>query len=165
MPILPSLGVSVALFLLAAKTHGRQLRIERELEGYMEVDFRKENPPWVEALWRADRIRFWSLAPLLALVLAGAALVGYRPSGQGPDWGWALVEGLLWAPSLAFLFNGVWSLVRFEAALQKPAGAEPRRHAVRRERGPWLLRAQLGTLGYWAGTLALAAAAGLLAWS
>ncbi len=42
---LPVLGI-VAVFLLAAKAHGYQLRLERQLMGYPEVVFGGSNPAW-----------------------------------------------------------------------------------------------------------------------
>src|SRR5206468_5677942 len=78
------LGLGVALLLLTAKAHGRQIRLERELEGYMEVDFMKDNPPWVEALWRKDRRRFWATLPV-AIAVASVAGLLTLPSRFGTD--------------------------------------------------------------------------------
>src|SRR2546422_4443113 len=69
------LGLGVVLLFLSAKAHGRQIRLERGLEGYMEGDFMKENPPWVEALWRKDRRRFWPTFALAIAVLSAAGLL------------------------------------------------------------------------------------------
>ncbi|HEX8825774.1 MAG TPA: hypothetical protein VF794_38040 [Archangium sp.] len=82
------LVLSVVTFLVAAKTHGRQVRLERERAGHTRVIFGGENPPFVEALWKRDRIRFWSTAALVfavgaVLVLAGASLGLPRPLGGG----------------------------------------------------------------------------------
>src|SRR5262249_34883511 len=89
--------VSGAAFLLAAKIHGRQLRLEREAHGVRSVVFGGRNPPVVEAIWRAERLRFWTLAPTLALA-TGLAL-----SRLGAARAAVLVGALLWAPSAAFL--------------------------------------------------------------
>jgi hypothetical protein len=97
---------SVALFLLAAKIHGRQLRLEREAHGVLHVVFGGQNPPQVEALWRAERIRF-------ALVVAAAAVsaaLGLRALGASPLL--IALSVLLWAPSLTFLGLGAASELR-----------------------------------------------------
>src|SRR5438034_1265042 len=62
--------LSLVTFLASAKAHGRQLRLERELEGYQTVTFRAANPPWVESLWRAERYRFWGFTLALAFLFA-----------------------------------------------------------------------------------------------
>src|SRR5262245_8588171 len=64
------LVMSTGLCVVAAKAHGRQLRLERELEGHHSVVFGGVNHPWVEQTWRRDRHRFWILTPLLAVTLA-----------------------------------------------------------------------------------------------
>ena len=51
-------AASLAAFLTAAKSHGRQVRLERELAGVWEVVFGGSNPPAVVAIWRTDRIIF-----------------------------------------------------------------------------------------------------------
>lgn len=63
-----------ALFLAAAKTHGRQVRLERELEGHDKIDFRRQvqNPEFVEALWKRDRHGYWLTAGIAAILLAAA---------------------------------------------------------------------------------------------
>jgi hypothetical protein len=110
-------GVSVVTFVLAAKAHGQQIRLERELAGYHHVVFGGSNPAFVEALWRADRVRYWSTAVGLALgVLALSALT------RAQGWGWPFLGGgggaVAWlvvcgAPVVAFLTCGLWSLTRF----------------------------------------------------
>lgn len=83
--VVPSLALTLVLasatMLVAAKAHGRQVRLERELAGHNEVVFGGANAPFVEALWRRDRVRFWSVAPV-AGVAVGAALWAWR----GPAW-------------------------------------------------------------------------------
>lgn len=51
---------SVALLLVAARSHGRQIRLEREHRGHFEIDFTAENHPWAEQLWKRDRRLSWS---------------------------------------------------------------------------------------------------------
>ena len=78
------LVLSVVTFLVAAKTHGRQVRLERERAGHTRVVFGGENPPFVEALWKRDRIRFWSTAALVFALGAVLVLAGLpRPLGGG----------------------------------------------------------------------------------
>src|SRR5262245_176985 len=66
-----SIAIGAVVFLVAAKLHGRQLRLERERAGYMHVTFgrRAQNPPFVVALWRRERFIFWPTAAVLAIVL------------------------------------------------------------------------------------------------
>src|SRR5262245_44097853 len=61
--------LSLGTFLLAAKAHGRQIRLEREREGHMHVTFGKENHPFVEKLWSRDRKIYWSTAATCALIV------------------------------------------------------------------------------------------------
>lgn len=102
-----------AAVLAAAKLHGRQLRLEREAEGIRDVVFGGANPPFVEALWRADRVRFWALAPLLALAF-DAALYALR----GPDVALLALAALAWAPSVAFAACAAMSLARAGAKVR-----------------------------------------------
>ena len=62
----------VAWVLLAAKAHGRQVRLEREAQGVFKVDFGGTNPPEVEAIWRRDRRIFWPTMATLSGVLLAA---------------------------------------------------------------------------------------------
>jgi len=122
------IAASVVTFLVAAKAHGRQLRLERELEGYHRVVFGGTNPPFVEALWRADRVRYWSTAAGVAVLVLGlyglARLQGWRwpfLQGGGGSVAWLVVWGSL---VVAFLTCGLWSLTRFLHATSsaKPGG-------------------------------------------
>ncbi|HEX2021959.1 MAG TPA: hypothetical protein VHH36_04555 [Candidatus Thermoplasmatota archaeon] len=131
-------GLGAALLLASAKAHGRQIRLEREREGHVEVQFGGDNHPWVEALWRRDRVRYWTAAPLLAL----AALLAL------PSWPARLVGALLWAPSGAFALAGLWSLARLERR-----GGE----------AGFLRRARRGSLLWWGLAMALAAASAFVA--
>jgi hypothetical protein len=122
------LGASVVAFLLAAKAHGRQIRLERELEGYHRVVFGGVNPPYVEALWRADRVRYWSIVVGVAVTVLGLYALtraeGWRwpfLHGGGGSVAWLVVWGSL---VTAFLACGLWSLTRFlHAVSEKLAGA------------------------------------------
>jgi hypothetical protein len=97
---------SVSLFLLAAKAHGRELRIEREVAGVAHVVFGGQNPPVVEAIWRAERVRFWIATPIVAAALAGLLAARGAP---GLRIGMAAAS---WAPSLVFTVLGALSVVR-----------------------------------------------------
>jgi len=148
------LGLGVVLLFLSAKAHGRQIRLERELEGYMEVDFMKENPPWVEALWRKDRRRFWPTFVVAFVVLTAAGLpilptrFGAEPLGN-PILGTVLLTGFLWPLVVAFVSNGIQSAFRLRTALVQKTAARTRRTRADGERGPWLRAAVRGTFGYW----------------
>jgi hypothetical protein len=109
------LGLSLVMFVAAAKTHGRQLRTERQLAGHASVTFGAANHPWVEALWRRDRWIFWSTAALFAVAAAiVSASVGFSPS-------WA-VTLLLWSATAGFLAAGLRSLASLFSAsrLEQP---------------------------------------------
>lgn len=113
------LVLSVVTFLVAAKTHGRQVRLERERAGHTQVVFGGENPPFVEALWKRDRIRFWSTAAIafalaLAWVLASSSLGLPRPLGGGAlGASWTM----LFLPLVTgFLVCGTASLLGFMAS-------------------------------------------------
>jgi hypothetical protein len=121
------LVASAVAFVLAAKAHGRQIRLERELQGYHQVVFGGSNPPFVEALWRADRVRYWSITAGLA---AGAVGLFFLARARG--WHWPFLGGgggsaawlALWgAPVVAFITCGLWSLGRFVRAVEQKAGA------------------------------------------
>jgi hypothetical protein len=94
----------VVAFLLAAKAHGRQLRLEREKEGILSVTFGGKNPPFVEALWARERWLFWGCTVLLAL---GAAVLLWRTELQ-PN----AFAVLALCPTAAFCVTGFLSFFR-----------------------------------------------------
>ncbi|HEX2734309.1 MAG TPA: hypothetical protein VHM70_22020 [Polyangiaceae bacterium] len=100
-------AIGIVAFLVSAKLHGRELRLEREAAGYHQVVFGGQNPPWVEALWHAERVRFWSWTAGLALVLA---LICWW---QKPSASWWITTLALGAPTLAFAVCTVLSAVRY----------------------------------------------------
>lgn len=113
------LVLSVVTFLVAAKSHGRQVRLERERAGHTRVVFGGENPPFVEALWKRDRIRYWSAAALafavtLAMGVAASSLGLPRPLGGGAlGAAWTM----LFLPLMTgFLVCGTASLTGFVAS-------------------------------------------------
>ena len=98
---------SVAIFLITAKIHGRELRLEREAKGYMQVVFGGSgNPPEVEQLWAAERTRFWSITAGLGVVALALGLA----LGAGKLITIAAIVS--WAPSLAFLIGAALSAMR-----------------------------------------------------
>jgi hypothetical protein len=98
-----ALALAPGAFLVAAKAHGRQLRLERELAGYAEVSFRARNPPWVEALWRRERRRFWAVGA----ILAAASIPLHRPSVTD-----AIVVHAALPFTCAFVVTGLLSVAR-----------------------------------------------------
>ena len=98
--------VSIATFLLAAKSHGRQIRLERERAGYHQVVFGGSNPAFVEQLWRRDRLHYWPTFALAAL-----AVLFLRWRGVGPE-GFGYTAWALWfVPFVsAFSVAGLFSL-------------------------------------------------------
>jgi hypothetical protein len=159
------LGLAAATFLVAAKTHGRQLRLERELAGYWHVTFGAQNPAWVEALWRRERLLYWSLATALALLAIAYRALARRfawplpVEGPGGERSWIGV-GLLHVlvPLVgAFVITGLLSVVRFVLSVRGGVDASSGRPAH------WFSTATWGTAGWWALTLALGTAFCLLA--
>ena len=100
MPLWLGALVGLGALIVAAKAHGRQVRLEREAAGYRSVVFGGKNPEFVERLWRRDRLRFWTSAPIAALALGAAAW-------WARGWALALVAALLWAPIFAFHVAGL----------------------------------------------------------
>jgi hypothetical protein len=97
---------SFATFILAAKAHGRELRLERVAAGIQQVTFGGDNPAFVDALWATERLRFWVATPILSLILVVVlALAGASRSTIG-------FASLLWAPSAVFMVLGVMSIGR-----------------------------------------------------
>lgn len=123
-PVLGVLLLSVGTMLLAAKAHGRQVRLEREQMGIHHVEFGGTNPPEVEALWRRDRRRFWPTTALAFFALAAwayAADVGFPAPAlwrSDPTFGLSLLVLPLWAMTVGFVATGLRSL----AALRDDAG-------------------------------------------
>jgi hypothetical protein len=102
--------LSLALFLGAATWHGRRLRMEREHAGYMQVRFgAPDNPAWVEELWHAERVRFWTMTLLFAAGALVSALILRR------HYGLFVLAAVFWGPSLSFLVFGVLSMFRIRA--------------------------------------------------
>lgn len=126
-------AATVLLVLVAAKAHGRQVRLLRERAGIMAVDFRKDNGPVVEAIWRRDRLRFWVTAAALGAVAVGGASAGLvlpdLPRAA------AIAFAATWAFASGFIFAGLaaWS------ELRKPQVGDP----------DWVERAGWASFGWW----------------
>lgn len=144
------LVLGIAAFIAAAKSHGRQLRLERQLAGYINVTFGGENPPFVEALWRRDRYRYWAV--VVALLVAGLVL---KPLGQT-----SLTDGILFYGVLpmsgAFISLGLASLVRW--------GVEAKAHAQPLPSSTELAAAAWGSAGWFALAISLVTTLAFLAW-
>ena len=120
---------SIALLLVAAKTHGRHVRLERELAGVWKVDFRSSNPPAVEAIWRKDRIVYWSVAAVIAILsvlytlIAGASFLSRVREDLGVM-GWGLIA-IVWPMAIAFMTAGVASAIRTMSAFSDGVATMP----------------------------------------
>lgn len=139
---------TLGLILAAAKTHGRQIRLEREQHGIWKVDFRAGNDPWVEALWRMDRILFWVTLPV---VLAGLVVLAlWLESTDIPGW-WAFAAALAFAS--CFIVAGLASSFRLLRAMRQGVPS-----------AEWRAAGHRGSLLWWSitGILAVACAALLL---
>ena len=68
--------------------------------------FGGDNPAFVDALWAAERMRFWLATPLIALMLAVALVIA------GASRSTIAFASLLWAPSVVFMVLGLSSIVR-----------------------------------------------------
>jgi hypothetical protein len=99
-------AASVATFILAAKAHGRELRLEREAAGILRVVFGGDNPPFVDALWAAERLRFWIATPLLSLTLAVVLVIA------GASRSTIALASLSWAPAVVLMVLGLSSIAR-----------------------------------------------------
>lgn len=140
--------LSLTVFLVAAKFHGRAVRLFREYAGYLTIDFRRVNPPFVEALWRRDRIRFWTIAGSatvagILLIIAGrvdSVLPAWTPTLRPLAVGALLL--VVWPMTAGFLLEGLWIAAEaHQHALRvAPPAASPATHPA------WRNNARRGTL-------------------
>lgn len=142
MPWWLTLGATVVLILAAAKAHGRQVRLEREQQGAWSVDFRRDNGPVVEAIWRADRRRFWPMFGAFAVAVLAGLAAAWATTGIAPG-GDELAIYLGWAFAGAFVAAGLASWLR----LTRGNGGD----------AAWHRAAFRGSLGWWS-LVAVAAA-------
>ncbi len=140
-------AATLALVVVSAKAHGRQIRLEREQHGVWKVNFGAQNDPWVEALWRRDRIWFWSLFPIY--LAASAALVAFWIKADGPALVIWLAVAAGWALSGCFISLGLASSARLLRAMKQGVPSDEWRRTGRR-----------GSMQWW-GLVALAAAASI----
>jgi hypothetical protein len=103
------LGLSGIAFLAAAKAHGRQLRLERELAGYLHVTFGGKNPAWVEALWQRERIYFFGV---LVLLVFASVVFNARVLRSLGTLDFVLVLHILLPVIGAFVGTGLFSAAR-----------------------------------------------------
>lgn len=147
---------SAGAFLLAAKAHGRQLRLERQLAGYWDITFGAPNPPFVEALWWRERVVVWSIAVALALAAAGYLYLARQrgwPVPLADSYALTLLWTVVAAPAVAaFTLSGFASAARFGTQLWRMSSSPE-----------WVPRAVAGSIGWWLLTLALAAGVTVLA--
>ncbi len=121
---------TVLLVVVSAKTHGRQVRLEREQHGIWQVDFRAQNDAWVEALWRRDRVWFWGLFPIF--IAGGMAIVALRVRPQGAAWAGWLATAVGWALAGCFITMGLASSARLMTAMKDGVPSEDWRKAGHR---------------------------------
>lgn len=139
---------TLALIVVSAKAHGRQIRLERERHGVWTVDFRADNDPWVEQLWRRDRFRFWGIYPVF--LVGGLAVVALWVKPAGPAWVAWLFVAAGWAMAACFITIGLVSSFRLLRAMKAGVPSEEWRRAARW--GGWL----------WWGSVAICGAVALL---
>ena len=160
------LALGAIAFLIAAKTHGRQLRLERELAGHWHVTFGRSNGAWIDALWRRERIIFWSAVVALfvcaSVFRALASRFGWQlPLADGDgraSWSGAILLYVLVPFTGAFIVSGALSLARFTRADHTARIGDTARSAT------WLASASWGSVAWWVATLALVAIVVGLAW-
>jgi hypothetical protein len=118
-------------FLISAKTHGRQHRLERELAGHWSVSFTSRNHPWVEAFWFRQRMIYWSTAAITAILIIVR------------KWGNLYIKipvAIVCSMIVAFILTGILSAVRLAF------------HVIQNATVPsaeWLSQAIWGSAGFW----------------
>jgi len=138
----------ILAFLSAAKSHGRQHRLERELEGHWKVSFTSENHPWVERFWFRQRVLYWSIASVTAILMIALRNRFLFDKGKGQ---WILFGLFTIGASMivAFVATGLLSWARIASKLfRNPvavnSGWLENLHLI--SFGWWLLTASLATL-------------------
>ena len=130
----------VVAFLISAKTHGRQHRLERELEGHWSVSFSTRNHPWVESFWFRQRVIYWVIVAVTATVLITK------------KWGkiyFRIPVSFAGSMIIAFILTGLMSTLRLAIKLTESASIPG---------GEWLHNAIWGSAVYWLLTVVSAVA-------
>ena len=153
--------LSIVTFLIAAKSHGRQLRLERELAGHHHVTFGGTNPPFVATLWQKDRVEYWRTFAVILILFASYALAAMRFNLPLPfanddaaeQVGSLLIFGFLWTFILTFMIVGMMSLTRLREAMSQEVIAD----------SDWETRAIVGSAMWWSGVISLSVIIGTVA--
>ena len=135
----------ILLFLSAAKSHGRQHRLERELAGYWNVSFKSENDPWVERFWLRQRVLYWSLASFVSLFIF-LRLKKKKANLNWKKWIVFAVPSVILSMIAAFTVTGLLSMMRLFwnlAQNEPPPGSE------------WVTNAVFGSIAWWLTTAVL----------
>ena len=141
----------VITFLISAKTHGRQHRLERELHGYWKVSFVSENDPWIEKFWLQQRILYWSIAAVTAGFFVTQFIKKKRLSNDSPHRNFFVPHAaknpfafLIFAVGVsmifAFVLTGVVSAFRMILEFKKGVDVPGE---------DWLYGAIWGSAGFW----------------
>ena len=153
--------LTIVTFLIAAKSHGRQLRLERELAGYHHVTFGGTNPPFVETLWQKDRVEYWRTFAAILILFAAYAVAAmwfnlplpFGNNDAAERAGGLLVLGFLWTFILTFTIVGMMSLMRLRQAMSQSTMAD----------SAWETQAIVGSAMWWSAVIALSVIIGTVA--
>ncbi len=157
-------SLHVGLVLCLGKSHGRQVRLEREHAGHLQVDYMAENHPFVEALWERDARTYWRAAqlavPILSVALLGLQLRIGLPALSSLPLLWsvllaATLGALVYGLCVAFCVAGLASLHQLRSTLGQ--GGAPRTEPALPP--PWESQARTGSVWWWGLSLVVLLAA------